>query len=82
MGKKQKLLDAVKTNPAGVRFSDLIRLLEAVGFAFRRQTGSHCIYVHPDASVPIVNIQDTGGKAKRYQVEQVLAIIDAHGLEV
>lgn len=82
VSKKAKLLDAVKTNPAGVRFSDLVRLLEAVGYKFSRQVGSHRIYVHPDASVPIVNIQDAGGTAKRYQVEQVLAIIDSHKLEV
>lgn len=46
--------------------------------------GSHRIYRHatmPD--LPLINLQEGGaGKAKPYQVHQVLAIVDTYGLEV
>jgi predicted RNA binding protein YcfA (HicA-like mRNA interferase family) len=82
MSKKRKLLDAIRNNPAGVRFSELVRLLEALGYRFDRKNGtSHTIYVHDTA--PTVNVQSgNNGMAKRYQVVQVLDIVDDHNLEV
>lgn len=83
MSKREKLLAAVRNNPRDVRFEDLVRLIEALGFVFDRQAGSHRIYVHSNTAIPLINVQDTkNGKAKPYQVEQVLALIDAHNLEV
>ncbi|MGV7292078.1 toxin HicA, partial [Mycobacterium kansasii] len=38
--------------------------------------GSHIVLKMPWAGDPRVNIQDKGGKAKAYQVKQVLAAID------
>ena len=76
-----KILDAVKRNPSGIRFTDLVKLVEAAGFTFRRQAGSHRIYSRPGC--PNINIQPAkAGKAKPYQVRQVLAIIDDYDLEV
>jgi hypothetical protein len=41
-----------------------------------RQAGSHLIFKTPWPRDPRVNIQDRQGKAKPYQVRQVLAAID------
>jgi len=76
MAKRDKLLERVRNNPRGTRFSDLQRLLGEFGFDLQRVTGSHHIYRH--ASSRMCNIQEApGGMAKAYQVEQVLEAIDA-----
>ena len=83
MTKREKLLDAVRNNPRDVRFDDLLRLVKALGFVADRQSGSHGIFVHANPAVPFINLQEgKSGKAKPYQVEQVLALVDAHKLEV
>jgi predicted RNA binding protein YcfA (HicA-like mRNA interferase family) len=83
MTKRAKLLDAVRNNPRDVRFEDLVRLVKALGFVADRQAGSHGIYVHPNPAVPFVNLQEgKNGKAKPYQVEQVLDLVDRFKLEV
>lgn len=65
VSKRTKLLLAVRNNPTSVRFSDLVRLLEALGFEQRRVVGSHRVFVHPRADVPLVNVQEgSSGTAK------------------
>jgi hypothetical protein len=84
MGRWADLLEAMRASPANVRFRDLCRLVEHLGYVERRRAGSHRIYRHarrPD--LPLINLQEGGaGKAKPYQVWQVLAIVDTYGLEV
>lgn len=83
VSKREKLLEAVRNNPRDVHFEDLLRLIEALGFMFDRQNGSHRIYQHKNPAVPMINVQDTKtGKAKPYQVEQVLSMMDKYRLEV
>lgn len=71
-------------SPSNVRLADLCRLLERFGYIERSRTGSHRIYRHAKRpELPLINLQTGGaGKAKPYQVRQVLGIIDAYGLEV
>lgn len=83
MTKRQKRLEAIRNNPRNVRFDDLVALLLSVGFACVRQSGSHAIYQHPSFPTDLVNLQaSSDGKAKAYQVEQVLTVIDKWNLEV
>jgi predicted RNA binding protein YcfA (HicA-like mRNA interferase family) len=84
MGRWRDLVEAGRRSPANVRFHELCLLLEHLGFVERRRAGSHRIYRHGSRQdVPLVNLQAGGtGKAKPYQVRQVLSIIDAYGLEV
>ncbi|MBZ0144204.1 MAG: hypothetical protein K8F56_11530 [Rhodocyclaceae bacterium] len=71
-----KILDQMRREPANVRFSDLRKVCEA-HFGKQRQTGtSHAIFKTPWAGDPRINIQDQKGKAKAYQVRQVLLAID------
>lgn len=70
-------------SPNNFPFSELCRLIEGVGFEFRRQKGSHMIFKHPhihDYQDAMVNVQDFDGKAKAKQVRIVLEIIEKYGL--
>jgi len=85
MRKIDDILAQMKQNPSGVRFSDLCRLCEHF-FGKPRQGGSsHRIYKTPWQGDPRINIQNHKGKAKGYQVKQVLLAIERlevdHGLE-
>lgn len=82
MSKRQKLLEHCRNNPKGVSFDDLVRLVGALGFSHVRTKGDHMIFAHPDARIPLVNLQPSNGMAKPYQVRQVLELVDAYGLEV
>lgn len=63
----------MRTSPVAVRFLDLCAVCEHY-FGEARQQGG--IYKTPWAGDPRVNIQKgEGGKAKPYQVKQVLAAI-------
>ena len=83
MTTKRKLLARARNNPRNVRFSDLLTMVEAVGFVPIRQRGtSHRRYVHPEAKI-YLNLQPKAdGKAKDYQVKQFLDALDEHGLRL
>ena len=71
-----KILDLMQREPANVRFNDLRKVCEAY-FGKPRQSGtSHAIFKTPWAGDPRINFQDQKGKAKAYQVRQVLLAID------
>jgi len=43
--------------------------------------GSHHIYMHPD--IPkLINLQNIDGKAKPYQVKQLLQLIERYNLQI
>ncbi len=65
----------MKRNPKGVRFNDLAKVYDQY-FGKPRQAGSsHRVYKTPWQGDPRVNIQNAKGKAKPYQVRQVLQAI-------
>ncbi|MGE0860697.1 MAG: toxin HicA [Gammaproteobacteria bacterium] len=71
-----ELAAEMRLNPKGVSYRDLCKVCDAY-FGKPRQSGSsHRIYKTPWPGDPRVNIQNAGGKAKPYQVRQVLAAID------
>ena len=78
---KRKLLQKLLSGSKNIRFSEASSCAEAFGFRLSRITGAHHIYVHP--GVPeLVNLQDLGGKAKPYQVKQLLQIIERYNLQM
>ncbi|MFI5345320.1 MAG: type II toxin-antitoxin system HicA family toxin [Elusimicrobiota bacterium] len=77
--KEAKLVELARTNPGGLRFSDLCRLAEAFGFVFQRQKGSHRLYAH-EGLRQIMNFQNDRGTAKAYQVRQLLECVDRNQL--
>ena len=77
MSKWQKLLDRIRNNPANVRFDDLAKVCDYYFGEPRQTSGSHRVYRTPWQGDPRINIQNSkGGKAKYYQVIQVLEAID------
>lgn len=75
MTKVPKILEGIRRNPNNVAFSDLAKLCEHY-FGKPRQSGSHRIFKTAWPGDPRVNIQEKNGKAKPYQVKQVLAAIE------
>lgn len=73
MGRFEKLLQRATEAPRNLRFSDLCTLAEMAGFVFDRSAGSHKIYKH--STYGMMNFQDVNGKAKPYQVKQLLDCI-------
>ncbi|MCX7113487.1 MAG: toxin HicA [Proteobacteria bacterium] len=72
----RKILDQMRHEPANVRFSDLRKVCESFFGEPRHHSSSHMIFKTPWPGDPRVNIQDANGKAKPYQVKQVLKAID------
>jgi len=60
----------------GIRFADLCRVCDHYFGRARQKSSSHRIYKTPWQGDPRVNIQNTKGKAKAYQVKQVLKAIE------
>jgi hypothetical protein len=77
-----ELIEKVRENPGNVRFADACKLADAF-FGEPRQKGtSHRVWKMPWAGNPRVNLQtDKGGKAKAYQVRQLLDAIDRRRTE-
>lgn len=70
------------TQDKNIRFSELQKLLEALGFQCRIK-GDHFIY-YKNGIDEIINIQPDGNiaKAKAYQVKQVRSLILKYKMEV
>jgi hypothetical protein len=76
MGSNKNYLKQLKQNPANVNFTDLCKVCDHY-FGKARQSGSsHRVYKTPWQGDPRVNIQNSKGKAKSYQVKQVLKAIE------
>ncbi|MBW2465996.1 MAG: toxin HicA [Deltaproteobacteria bacterium] len=85
MGNIRDILKELKKNPTNVRIADLCKVCDHY-FGKARQSGSgHRIYKTPWQGDPRVNNQNSKGKAKAYQVRQVLKAIERleveHGTE-
>jgi hypothetical protein len=72
-----KILSKMRTAPQNVRYADLVKVCEHCFGEARQQGTSHAVYRTPWQGDPRVNIQcGENGKAKEYQVRQVLSAID------
>ena len=76
MAKIDDMLAQMKQSPSGVRFSDLCKICDHFFGKPRHGGGSHRIYKTPWQGDPRINIQNNKGKAKAYQVKQVLLAIE------
>ncbi|MEM9567019.1 MAG: toxin HicA [Cyanobacteria bacterium P01_E01_bin.34] len=66
----------MRQNPKGIRFNDLCKVCDRYFGNTRQSSGSHRVYKTPWQGDPRVNTQSKKGKAKPYQVRQVLLAID------
>ncbi len=75
----KSIIDKIKQfkhNPKDVTFSDLCRVCDHYFGEARQSSTSHRVYKTPWLGDPRVNIQNKKGKAKAYQVRQVLKAIE------
>lgn len=70
-----KIVERMRENPKEVKFTDLCKVCD-YHFGEPRTKGSHRIYRTPWQDDPRINIQNDNGKAKAYQVRQVLQAIE------
>jgi len=77
VGRTDKIISGMRNAPQNVSYADL-RLVCVHFFGEPRQSrSSHAVFKTPWRGDPRVNIQSSkGGKAKAYQVRQVLKAID------
>jgi len=75
MAKIDDILAQMKQDPTGVRFKDLCKIYDHFFGEPRQKGSSHRIYKTPWQGDPRINIQNDKGKAKAYQVRQVLLAI-------
>ncbi|MEB3192995.1 MAG: toxin HicA [Snowella sp.] len=76
MASISQLVAQFRQNPQNVRFADLVKVCDHYFGEPRQQGSSHCVYKTPWAGDPRVNIQNKNGKAKPYQVKQILSAIE------
>jgi hypothetical protein len=76
MTKLETILARMRHNPTGISYQDLCKVCDFYFGEPRQSSSSHRIYKTPWQGDPRVNIQNDGGKAKAYQVRQVLKAIE------
>jgi hypothetical protein len=75
-----KLYEKARETPGGLRFTELQTLCEGIGMRLDRVKGSHFIYRNGEPFF-LLSVQKTAdGKAKAYQVRELLDIIEDNGL--
>jgi hypothetical protein len=75
------IVQQMRRNPKDVRFADVCRVCDRYFGPARQKKSSHRVYKTPWQGDPRVNIQNARGKAKAYQVKQVLRAIERLGYE-
>ena len=70
-----KIVAAMPENPHNVRYADLHKVCEHY-FGPPAAGGSHAVCKTPWPGNPRVNVQNSNGHAKAYQVRQALAAIE------
>ena len=69
------ILTQMRRHPKNIKFADLCKVCDACFGEARQQGTSHRVYKTPWQGDPRINIQNKKGKAKEYQVKQVLEAI-------
>ena len=71
-----KIVEQMKNSQNNIKFNDLCKVCEHYFGKPRQVNGSHAVYKTPWIGDPRVNVQNDKGKAKHYQVKQVLKAIE------
>ena len=76
MVKFDETISKMRRNPRQVRLKDLCKICDRFFGDPLKGTGSHRVYKTPWHGDPRRNIQNYKGKAKAYQVKQVLLALE------
>ncbi len=71
-----QIVERMRANPNDVEFADASKVADAYFGAPRQRGTSHSVYKMPWGGDPRVNLQNDHGRAKAYQVRQLLAAIE------
>ncbi|MFB3891462.1 MAG: type II toxin-antitoxin system HicA family toxin [Phycisphaerae bacterium] len=77
MNRKKLLLKLSQGAVSNIAFGDIVSLAEGFWFVLSRVSGSHHIYAHPQVR-ELLNLQIVGGKAKPYQIRQLLRLVELY----
>jgi len=75
MDSTDDIVKQLERSLGNVRFADLCKICDYYFGKARQKSSSHRIYKTPWQGDPRVNIQEENGKAKAYQVRQVIKAI-------
>ena len=78
---RRRLLIRILNRSRNVSFDDMVNLVRGFGFRLVRTQGSHHIFSHPDLP-ELLNLQEFGGKAKPYQIQQFLKLVEKYNLRL
>jgi hypothetical protein len=81
MAQIEKILEMMRQEPVNVSFNDFKKVCVSYFGKPRQDRSSHAVFKTPWPGDPRVNIQNAKGKAKPYQVRQVLQAIDKLGIK-
>lgn len=70
------ILEKMRRNPKNIRFNEICRVCDHFFGKPRKSGTSHRVYKTPWPGDPRVNVQNSQGKAKAYQVRQVLLAVE------
>lgn len=77
MASVDKIESKARNSPGSLSFADAVKLATSYFGDPRSGSGSHvAIFTMPWQGDPRINLQNKGGKAKPYQVTQILRAID------
>jgi predicted RNA binding protein YcfA (HicA-like mRNA interferase family) len=76
LARLEKLYMRVASASANARFEDVVHLAEAVGFVLTRTKGSHHVFCHSERPQLRLVLRERDGKAKPYQVRDLLRTIE------
>ena len=76
MANVSDIVEQMRQTPKGIRFADACRVCDYFFGKPRQKGSSHRIYKTIWQGDPRVNIQNVKGKAKAYQVRQILRAIE------
>jgi predicted RNA binding protein YcfA (HicA-like mRNA interferase family) len=78
---RNKILKKALAGSKNIRFTEVVALAEGYGFSLTRISGSHHIFSHPQVS-ELLNLQPVKGKAKPYQVRQLILLAEEYNLKL
>ena len=76
MARVDDIVEQMRSHPKSIRFVDVCRVCDHYFGKPRQKGSSHTVYKTPWQGDPRVNIQNAKGKAKAYQVKQILRAIE------
>lgn len=78
VGKRDKLIAAIRNNPKDVRFEDACKVAEWLGFAGKGGSGSHTTRSREGERIQLNFQKNKNGKIPKYQADQLIEMIDKY----